>query len=57
MQHLEAVFQANGFPEGLVKKILSSPQATLGTSRVYACEQEARTRTLKFVVELATSAN
>ena len=34
MQHLETVFQANGFPEGLVKKTLSSPQATLGTSQV-----------------------
>ena len=34
MQHLETVFQANRFPEGLVKKTLSSPQATLGTSRV-----------------------
>ena len=34
MQHLETVFQANGFPEGLVKKTLSPPQAALGTSQV-----------------------
>ena len=32
MQHLEAVFQAIGFPKGLVNKTLSSPQPTMGSS-------------------------